>query len=84
MVRLLVLLTTGTLSLPAVAIATSVVALIDNTNHRVVIAADCRVNRQLASVSKCKIIAEPGCTVAMAGLYEAMARPRHNFCAFIK
>ena len=39
-VRLLVFLTTGTLFLPAVTAATSVVALIDNTNHRVVIAAD--------------------------------------------
>jgi hypothetical protein len=34
-----------------------------------VIAADCRVNRQLASHSECKIIEEPGCTVAIAGLY---------------
>ena len=59
-----------TLFLPAMATATSVVALIDNTNHRVVIAADCRVNRQLASLSRCKIIDKPGCTAAMAGLYE--------------
>jgi hypothetical protein len=53
MVRVLVFLTTGTLLLPAMATATSVVALIDNTNHRVVIASDCRVNRQLASLSRC-------------------------------
>src|SRR6266513_3223906 len=53
-VRLLVFLTTGTLFLPAVTAATSVVALIDNTNHRVVIAADCRVNRQLASLSSAR------------------------------
>ena len=77
MVRLLVLLTTGTLFLPAMATATSVVALIDNTNQRVVIAADCLVNRQLASVSECKIIAEPGCTVAMAGLYEEKTTAFH-------
>ena len=64
-----VFLTTGTLLLPAPAAATSVVALIDNTNHRVVIAADCRVNGRLASLSECKIIEEPGCTVAIAGLY---------------
>ena len=70
MVRCLVFLTTGTLFSPAVATATSVVALIDNTNHRVVIATDCRVNRQLASLSRCKIIDKPGCTAAMAGLYE--------------
>lgn len=50
--------------------ATSVVALIDRANHRLVIAADCRVNRGIRPVSACKIIQEPGCTVAMAGLYE--------------
>jgi hypothetical protein len=77
MVRLLVFLTTGTLFLPAMATATSVVALIDNTNHRVVIAADCRVNRQLASLSQCKIIDKPGCTVAMAGLYEEKTTEFH-------
>jgi hypothetical protein len=77
MVRMLVFLTTGTLSLPAMASATSVVALIDSTNHRVVIAADCRVNRQLASLSQCKIIDKPGCTVAMAGLYEEKTTAFH-------
>jgi hypothetical protein len=76
-VRLLVILTTGTLFLPAVATATSVVALIDSTNHRVVIAADCRVNRQLTSLSQCKIIDKPGCTVAMAGLYEETTTAFH-------
>jgi hypothetical protein len=76
-VRLLVILTTGILFLPALATATSVVALVDNTNQRVVIAADCRVNRQVASVSECKIIAEPGCTVAMAGLYEEKTTAFH-------
>ena len=50
--------------------ATSVVALIDRANHRLVIAADCRVSRGSRPVSACKIIQEPGCTVAMAGLYE--------------
>jgi hypothetical protein len=50
--------------------ATSVVALIDHANQRLVIAADCRVSRGLHPVSACKIIQEPGCTVAMAGLYE--------------
>jgi hypothetical protein len=50
--------------------ATSVVALIDRANHRLVIAADCRVSRGARPVSACKIIQEPGCTVAMAGLYE--------------
>ena len=72
-VRLLVFLTTGTFFLSTPATATSVVALIDNTNHRVVIAADCRVNRQLVSLSECKIIDEPGCTVAIAGLYQENA-----------
>jgi hypothetical protein len=50
--------------------ATSVVALIDRANQRLVIAADCRVNRGPGPVSTCKIIQEPGCTAAMAGLYE--------------
>ena len=50
--------------------ATSVVALIDRANQRLVIAADCRVRRGLRSDSACKIIQEPGCTAAMAGLYE--------------
>jgi hypothetical protein len=50
--------------------ATSVVALIDRANHKLVIAADCRVSRGIRPVSACKIIQEPGCTVAMAGLYE--------------
>lgn len=76
-VRQLVFLTTGTLFLPALATATSVVGLVDKTNQRVVIAADCRVNRQLDSVSECKIITEPGCTVAMAGLYEEKTTAFH-------
>lgn len=50
--------------------ATSVVALIDRANHRLVIAADCRVSREARPVSACKIVQEPGCTAAMAGLYE--------------
>ena len=50
--------------------ATSVVALIDRANHRLVIATDCRVSRGARPVSACKIIQEPGCTAAMAGLYE--------------
>jgi hypothetical protein len=49
--------------------ATSAVALLDSKNHRVVIAADCRVAHQDGSASECKIIDEPGCTAAMAGLY---------------
>jgi hypothetical protein len=50
--------------------ATSVVALIDHANHRLVIAVDCRVSRGSRPVSACKIVEEPGCIVAMAGLYE--------------
>jgi hypothetical protein len=57
--------------------ATSVVALIDHANQKLVIAADCRVSRGLHPVSACKIIQEPGCTVAMAGLYEEMTTPFH-------
>jgi len=76
-IRLLVFLTNGTLLLPALATATSVVALVDKTNHRVVIAADCRVNREVDSLSECKIITEPGCTVAIAGLYEEKTTAFH-------
>ena len=75
--HLLVFLMTGIILLPALADATSVVALVDNVNHRVVIATDCRVNRQLASLSQCKIIDKPGCTVAMAGLYEEKTTAFH-------
>jgi hypothetical protein len=50
--------------------ATSVVALIDKASHTLVVAADCRVTRELAWGSECKIIEEPGCVVAIAGLYE--------------
>jgi hypothetical protein len=49
--------------------ATSVVALIDRANNRLVIAADCRLDRDSGSRSGCKIINEPGCMVAIAGLY---------------
>ena len=73
---LFLLLISWILISPRPAEATSVVALIDKANHRVVIAADCRVNRELVSHSECKIIEEPGCTVAIAGLY------RENATAF--
>ncbi len=66
----LVLLFGGLFLLPTYLHATSVVALIDHANKRLVIAADCQVSRGLHPVSACKIIQEPGCTVAMAGLYE--------------
>lgn len=49
--------------------ATSVVALIDQLQHRVVIAADCRVNKNEGSLSACKIVQDEGCTAAIAGLY---------------
>src|SRR5271167_2632365 len=65
----LAFLATATLFPPPPATASSVVALIDKTSHRVVIAADCRVNQGIAALSECKIIEEPGCTVAIAGLY---------------
>ena len=48
---------------------TSVAALLESKNRRIVIAADCRVNRMSDSLSECKIIAEPGCTAAIAGLF---------------
>jgi hypothetical protein len=49
--------------------ATSVVALVDRANNKLVIAADCRVDRGSGSRLGCKIINEPGCVVAIAGLY---------------
>jgi hypothetical protein len=58
------------LAIPSRLAATSVVALIDPSKDRVVIAADCRVNRSHGAVEKCKIIEEPDCVVAIAGLYE--------------
>jgi hypothetical protein len=73
---ILVFLLCGTLFLPAPNTATTVVALIDNANHRMVMATDCRVNQPASSISECKIIEEPGCTVAIAGLY------RENASAF--
>jgi hypothetical protein len=57
--------------------ATSVVALIDHQNQKLVIAADCRVSRGIQPVSACKIIEEPGCTAAMAGLYEDITTAFH-------
>jgi hypothetical protein len=65
-----VLLLGSLLVLPLRIQATSVVALIDHANGRVVIAADCLVNRTQGAIEKCKIVEEPGCVVAMAGLYE--------------
>ena len=68
-VVLLALLMLRVVVLPEPVGATSVVALMDRANQRVVIATDCRVNRTSSSLSECKIVDEPGCTVAIAGLY---------------
>ena len=57
--------------------ATSIVALIDHSNDRVVIAADCRVNQTHGAAEKCKIVEEPDCVVAMAGLFEEPAAGFH-------
>lgn len=57
--------------------ATSLVALVDRSNNKLVIAADCRVNRDSGSVSKCKIIVEPDCVAAIAGLYDVEATGFH-------
>jgi hypothetical protein len=65
----IVLLTATSLFLPAVGTATSFVALIDGTNHRLVVAADCRVSLRSASLSGCKIVEEAGCTAVIRGLY---------------
>jgi hypothetical protein len=58
----------GLLVCPGSRYATSVVALIDRTIKRLVIAADCRVDRDSGSTSACEIINEPDCMVAIAGL----------------
>jgi hypothetical protein len=65
-----VLLLGGLLAFPLGIQATSVVALIDHSNDRVVIATDCLVTRTHGTIEKCKIVEEPNCVVAMAGLYE--------------
>jgi hypothetical protein len=57
--------------------ATSVVALIDSTNQRLVIAADCRVNRGDGFSQECKIIEEPDCVAAIAGFYQDQASGFH-------
>src|SRR5271157_5522656 len=51
--------------------ATTVVALLDRRHHRVVVAADSLLLYKLAQTSTqtCKIVAKPGCTFAMAGLF---------------
>ena len=51
--------------------ATTVVALLDRRHHRAVIAADSLLLYKLAQTSTqtCKIVAKPGCTFAMAGLF---------------
>src|ERR1700676_1201557 len=64
-----VVLVGGFLFFPAHLNATSVVALIDRTNNKLVIAADCRVDRDSGSRAGCKIINEAGRGVALEGLY---------------
>jgi hypothetical protein len=58
-----------TLAVPV--LATTVVALIDQRHHRVVVAADSLLLYKVAGTSTqtCKIIAKPGCTFGMAGLF---------------
>ena len=53
------------------ALATTVVALIDNRHHRAVIAADSLLTFKLAEATTetCKIVARPSCSFAMAGLF---------------
>ncbi len=52
-------------------LATTVVALIDRFHHRAVVAADSLLLYKIAGTSTqtCKIIAKPGCTFGMAGLF---------------
>jgi hypothetical protein len=52
--------------------ATTLLALIDRKHHRVILAADSLLLFQAAQTSTqtCKIIAKPGCTFGMAGLFD--------------
>ena len=52
-------------------LATTVVALIDRRHHRAVVAADSLLTYTIAKTSThtCKIVAKPGCTFGMAGLF---------------
>jgi len=52
-------------------LATTVVALIDRHHHRAVVAADSLLVYKVAGTrtQACKIIAKPGCTFGMAGLF---------------
>jgi hypothetical protein len=65
-----ILLLAAMLVAPAGLQATSIVALIDHSQNRLVIAVDCRVKVEGGFLSKCKIIEQPGCVAAIAGLYE--------------
>lgn len=56
---------------------TSIVALVDPAGQRVVVAADCRVNSQAGPVFDCKILQEPDCIAAIAGLYEERSTGFH-------
>jgi hypothetical protein len=71
------LLVSGQLFSAAHLHATSVVALIDQAEHRLVIAADCRVSKDEGSVSACKIIQDKSCTAAIAGLYHEKSTDFH-------
>jgi hypothetical protein len=68
-VRAAMLLVGGLLVFSPYLLATAVVALVDRASNRLVIAADCRVDRDTGSRLACKIVNEPGCVVAIAGLY---------------
>jgi hypothetical protein len=59
------------LPFPLPVLATTVVALIDRHHHRAVIAADSLLIYKVAATTTqtCKIIAKPGCTFGMAGLF---------------
>jgi len=59
------------LALAVPGLATTVVALIDQRHHRVVVAADSLLLFKVAGTSTqtCKIITKPGCTFGMAGLF---------------
>jgi hypothetical protein len=63
------LLLFGLLALPLRLHCTTVVALVDQRNSRVLIATDCKVNRETESTKGCKIVEEPNCIAAAAGLY---------------
>jgi hypothetical protein len=74
-----VLCVTALLLFSVLAFGTTVVALIDKKHHRVVLAADSLMRRTYAGTTfqQCKIVRQPECAFAMAGLLNKETPPLH-------